>query len=36
LKRRALEGHLRQHGAEAFDEGANHTKWPWPPDWSGI
>jgi len=26
LKRRALERHLRQHGAEAYDEGANHTK----------
>jgi len=27
LKRRALERHLRRHGAEMIDEGANHTKW---------
>jgi predicted RNA binding protein YcfA (HicA-like mRNA interferase family) len=30
LKRRALERHLRQHGAEAIEEGANHTKWRGP------
>jgi len=30
LKRRALERHLREHGAEAFEEGANHTKWRGP------
>lgn len=27
MKRRALERHLRAHGAEAFEEGARHTKW---------
>lgn len=30
MKRRALERHLRQHGAESIDEGANHTKWRGP------
>jgi predicted RNA binding protein YcfA (HicA-like mRNA interferase family) len=30
LKRRALERHLRQHGAKAIDEGGNHTKWRGP------
>ena len=27
MKRRALERHLREHGAEVVDEGANHAKW---------
>lgn len=27
MKRRDLERHLRKHGAEQSDEGANHTKW---------
>jgi hypothetical protein len=30
LKRRALERHPREHGAEAFDEGAKHTRWRGP------
>jgi len=30
VKRRALERHLREHGAEAFQEGARHTKWRGP------
>jgi hypothetical protein len=30
LKRRALERHLREHGAEVLDEGAKHTKWRGP------
>lgn len=30
MKRRALERHLRQHEAEAIDEGGNHTKWRGP------
>jgi hypothetical protein len=30
LKRRALERHLRDHGAQITDEGANHTKWRGP------
>jgi predicted RNA binding protein YcfA (HicA-like mRNA interferase family) len=30
LKRRALERWLREHGAEALDEGGNHTKWRGP------
>jgi hypothetical protein len=30
VKRRALERHLRDHGAEPFQEGANHTKWRGP------
>jgi predicted RNA binding protein YcfA (HicA-like mRNA interferase family) len=30
LKRRDLERHLRRHGAEAIDEGGNHTKWRGP------
>jgi len=30
LKRRALERHLRDHGAQVIDEGANHTKWRGP------
>ena len=25
-----MERHLRQHGAEAVDEGANHSKWRGP------
>ena len=30
MKRRDLERHLREHGAQAFHEGANHTKWRGP------
>jgi predicted RNA binding protein YcfA (HicA-like mRNA interferase family) len=30
VKRRALERHLREHGAEAVEEGARHTKWRGP------
>lgn len=30
LKRRALERHLRGHGAEVLDQGAKHTKWRGP------
>lgn len=30
VKRRALERHLRGHGAEVLDQGAKHTKWRGP------
>lgn len=30
MKRRALERHLREHGAAVLDEGAKHTKWRGP------
>ena len=30
MKRRALERHLREHGAAILDEGAKHTKWRGP------
>lgn len=30
MKRRALERHLRLHGAQLIDEGANHSKWRGP------
>jgi predicted RNA binding protein YcfA (HicA-like mRNA interferase family) len=30
LKRRDLERHLREHGAEQIDQGSNHSKWRGP------
>jgi mRNA interferase HicA len=30
VKRRALERHLRDHGARKIDEGGNHSRWSGP------